>query len=256
MKPILHCKRYGAGDPLLILHGLFGCWDNWHLVARALAERFRVYVPDLRNHGHSFHSPRFDYEVMADDIQRLMDTLALEQAALLGHSMGGKLALRYAARSPQRVSKLVAVDITHRPSPPVHAEAVEALACLDLSSLKGLKDAEDRLRPAIPDHAVRLFLLKNLDRPPGGAYRWKVNLDAICRNLPLICGSVNIRRFSKPCLFIRGAGSDYIQESDWPEIRRLLPQARLVTIAASGHWPHVENQRDFLAAVSDFLIAP
>lgn len=256
MRAILHCKRYGVGESLLILHGLFGCWDNWHPVAKALSQRFRVYVPDLRNHGQSFHSPRFDYDVMADDVRRLMDALAIDRAALLGHSMGGKVALRFAASQPARVQRMIVVDITHKASRSTYGEAVEALAQLDLRSLGGLKEAGEKLRKAVPDPVVRLFLLKSLEHQPDGAFRWKVNLEAIRRNLPVIYGPVDIGVFPQPSLFIRGAGSNYIKDSDWPEIKNYFPQARLVTIAGSGHWPHVDNKAVFLSTVGDFLAAP
>jgi pimeloyl-ACP methyl ester carboxylesterase len=253
---ILHCKRYGSGEPVLILHGLFGCWDNWHPVAKALSQRFCVYVPDLRNHGQSFHSPRFDYEVMAGDVQRLLDALAVDRAALLGHSMGGKVALRFAALFPERVRRLGVVDITHKADRSLHNEAIEALAHLDLQSLRSLKDADAKLRRSVPDPAVRLFLLKNLEHSPDGSYRWKVNLSAIRRNLPLICGPVAIQPFALPCLFVRGDRSTYIRDSDWPEIKQYFPHAQLATIAGSGHWPHVENKPAFLATASVFLAAP
>lgn len=256
MKPILHCKRYGAGDPLLILHGLFGSWDNWHPVARALSRRFRVYVPDLRNHGDSFHSPQFDYDAMAGDIRNLLDALALDRAVLIGHSMGGKVALRFAALHPARVQRLVVVDMTHRGYPSTYEKAVEALAQLDLRCLGSLKEAEAKLRQAVPDPVVRLFLLKNLKHRPDGAYRWKVNLEAIRRNLPLICGPVVLSRFSRPCLFIRGGESNYILDSDWPEIKFYFPLAQLGVVPGSGHWPHVENRHTFLALLEEFLAAP
>jgi esterase len=256
MKAMLHCKRYGAGAPLLILHGLFGCWDNWHPVAKALSQRFCVYVPDLRNHGDSFHSPQFDYDAMAGDIQTLLDALALDRAVLLGHSMGGKVALRLAALHPERVQRLIVVDITHKGYRSTYGEAVEALAQLDLRLLGSLKDADAKLRQAVPDPAVRRFLLKNLAHRPGGAYRWRVNLEAIRRNLPLICGPVAVGVFSRPCLFIRGGGSNYIRDSDWPEIKFNFPQAQLVAIPGAGHWPHVDNREVFLATVEEFLAAP
>jgi pimeloyl-ACP methyl ester carboxylesterase len=253
MTPILHCKRYGFGEPLLILHGLFGCWDNWHPVAKVLSQRFCVFVPDLRNHGRSFHSPQFDYDVMAGDIRSLMDALALDRAVLLGHSMGGKVALRFAALHPEPVQRLIVVDITHKAVRSTYGEAVEALAQLDLRSLGSLKDAEAKLRQAVPDPVVRLFLLKNLEHRLDGAYRWKVNVDAIRRNLPLICGPVDIGEFTKPCLFIRGSQSNYIDGCAWSEIRSSFPQAQLVTIPGSGHWPHADNKAAFLAAVNGFL---
>jgi pimeloyl-ACP methyl ester carboxylesterase len=253
MKAQLHCKRYGAGEPLIILHGLFGCWDNWHPVAKNLSRRFCVHVPDLRNHGRSFHSERFDYDVMAEDIRRLMDALDLRRTSLLGHSMGGKVALRFAALFPERLERLVVVDITPRASRPVYSAAVEALWRLDVKSLTRLKDAEEKLRPAIPDPAVRLFLLKNLDPLPDGRYHWRVNLEAIRRGMAVIHGPVAVRPTTAPCLFVRGGQSEYIRDADWPEIKRVFPQAELATIPHAGHWVHVEDPPAFLRVVNEFL---
>lgn len=252
----LYYKRYGSGEPLIILHGLFGCWDNWHPVAKDLSRRFNVVVPDLRNHGRSFHSERFDYDAMADDIRRLMDDLDVRRASLLGHSMGGKVALRFAALFPERLERLIVADITHRASRPVYAEAVRALARLDVKSITRLKEAEERLRPAIPDPAVRLFLLKNLDHLEDGSYRWKVNLGAIRRTIDIICGPVAVRKTLAPCLFIRGGRSGYIRDADWPEIRRLFPQAELATIPHAGHWVHVDDPKAFLQVVNVFMARP
>lgn len=252
----LFYKRYGSGEPLIILHGLFGCWHNWHPVAQELARRFCVCVPDLRNHGQSFHSERFDYDVMADDIRRLMDDLGVRRASLLGHSIGGKVALRFAALFPELLERLIVVDIIHQATPPVYAEAIEALSRLDLKSISRLKDAEERLRPAIPDPAVRLFLLKNLDLLQNGSYRWKVNLDAIRLTLDTICGPVAVCRTLAPCLFIRGGRSDHIRDADWPEIRRVFPQAELATIPHAGHWVHVDDPRAFLRVVNEFMARP
>ncbi len=253
MKAQLHCKRYGAGLPLIILHGLFGGWDNWHPVAKDLARSLCVHVPDLRNHGRSFHSEQFDYDVMAEDVRRLMDDLAIRRASLLGHSMGGKVALRFAALFPERLERLIVVDITHRASPPVYTAAVEALWRLDLKSLARLKDADERLRPAIPEPAVRLFLLKNLDHLPDGSYRWKVNLQVIRRSLAVIHGPVAVRPTTAPSLFVRGGRSDYLRDADWPEIKQLFLRAELATLPHTGHWPHVENPTAFLRVVNEFM---
>lgn len=253
MKRLLHCKRYGSGEPLFILHGLFGCWDNWHPVAKALSRRFCVYVPDLRNHGQSFHSARFDYDVMADDVRQLMNALAVERASLLGHSMGGKVAMRFAAVAPERVERLIVVDIAPNASRLVYSKAIEALWKLDLRSFARLKDIDEWLRPDIPDPAVRLFLLKNLDRSPAGGFCWKVNLDAIRNNLDRICGNVAIRKTLVACLFIRGGRSDHIHDADWPNIRQIFPRAQLATIPDAGHWVHIDAKSAFLNTVEEFL---
>jgi pimeloyl-ACP methyl ester carboxylesterase len=253
MPPNLYYRTFGSGEPLIILHGLFGNWGNWYPVARNLSQRFGVHVPDLRNHGRSFRSGRFDYDAMADDIRRLMDRLGLARASLIGHSMGGKVGMRFAARYPQRVDRLIIVDITHKASRPMYADAIDALGSLDVGSLRRLKDAEQRLRPAIPDPAVRLFLLKNLDRTPGRGYHWKVNLEAIRRNYAGICGPVSVRKFLNPCLFIRGGRSDYVRDEDCPEINVIFPRAELVTLPQAGHWVHVDDQAGFLRAVKEFM---
>ncbi|MGE5255523.1 MAG: alpha/beta fold hydrolase [Hyphomicrobiales bacterium] len=249
----MHYRIFGSGEPLIILHGLFGCWDNWYPVAKDLSQRFGVCVPDLRNHGRSFHSARFDYDVMADDIRRLMDEIGLTRASLLGHSMGGKAAMRVAARFPRRIARLIIVDITYKACRPIYAEAIDALCRLDLGSLTRLKDAEQRLRPAIPDPTVRMFLLKNLEHTRDNGYRWKVNLDSIRRNQAEICGPVKVRRLLTPSLFVRGGKSEYIRDSDWPEIKTIFPRAELVTLAHAGHWAHADDKDGFLKTVKEFM---
>jgi pimeloyl-ACP methyl ester carboxylesterase len=249
----LYFKAYGAGPPVVVLHGLFGSGENWHPVASALAHDFRVFAVDQRNHGRSFHSERFDYEAMAEDIRSFIDRTILSPAAVIGHSMGGKVAMRLASEHPDRVDRLVVVDITHRSTGMRLVPAVEALLRLDLSRIQRLSEAEQGLRRDIPERQLRLFLLKNLDRNASGAYRWKVNMRSIHRNLSVICGPVEVRRFTKPCLFVRGAESDVIREADWPECRRHFPQAELVTLPGAGHWVHVEAKTRFLETVGDFL---
>jgi pimeloyl-ACP methyl ester carboxylesterase len=253
MTPLLDCKRYGSGEPIFILHGLFGCRDNWHPVAKALSRHLCVYVPDLRNHGRSFHSPRFDYNVMADDIRRLMNALAVERATLLGHSMGGKAAMRLTVLAPERINRLIVVDITPHASRPIFSEAVEALCKLNLRSFARLKDIDECLRPDIPDAAVRLFLLKNLKRSPAGGFCWKFNLHAIRNNLDRICGDITVRKTPVPCLFIRGGRSDHLQDADWPNIRRIFPRAQLATVQDAGHWVHIDAKSAFLNTVEEFL---
>lgn len=253
MQSNLHFKTFGSGEPIIILHGLLGGWNNWYPVAKELSQRFGVYVPDLRNHGQSFHSARCDYDAMADDIRRLMEGIGLRRATLLGHSMGGKVAMRFASTFPQRVSRLIIVDITHKACRPIYTEAIAGLDGLDLGSLSRLKDAEQRLRPAIPDPAVRLFLLKNLNHTPGHGYHWKVNLDAIRRNHAEICGPVSVREFPHPCLFIRGGKSDYVRDEDWAEVKIIFPRAEVVTFPHAGHWVHVDDKTGFLEAVKGFM---
>jgi pimeloyl-ACP methyl ester carboxylesterase len=251
-QPNLHYKAIGNGPPLVILHGLFGSWHNWAPVARELSDRFRVLLVDQRNHGDSFHAAPLDYGHLAGDVLRLLDALAIPRMVLLGHSMGGKAALWLADRHPERVEKMVIVDITHRAYPPVSRAAIEGLCDLNLQGLTRLQQAEERLRTAIPDPSVRLFLLKNLVRSPAGL-RWKIDLDAIRHGYDGLCGPLALRGGPTPALFVCGERSDYVRAEDWPEVQRLFPHAQRVVVPAAGHWVHVDQEARFLAAVRPFL---
>jgi pimeloyl-ACP methyl ester carboxylesterase len=250
----LNFRSYGNGPPLIILHGLFGSAEGWHPVAKALAERFAVHVPDPRNHGRSLHSERMDYAAMAEDTRVFMAGLGLDRTCLLGHSMGGKTAMQFASMFPEAVEKLVIVDIAPRGYPPVYAEAIEALGRLDLKTVSCLREADARLTPSIPDAALRRFLLKSLKHAGRGSYRWKVNLDAIRDSYLPLCAPLQLSPWPGPCLFIRGERSDYIRDSDWTSARSVFPQARLITIAEAGHWVHADAPIDFARAVSIFLL--
>ena len=252
----LDFRSYGAGPPLVILHGLFGSAEGWHPVARALSQRFAVYVPDLRNHGNSLRSERMDYAALAEDARTFIAGLGLGRACLLGHSLGGKTAMQLASLFPALVEKLVVVDIAPRGYPPLYAEAIEALARLDLQAIASLREAEARLAPSIPKPALRRFLLKSLKHAGGGAYRWKVNLGAIRRNYPLLCAPLQLHPWNGPCLFIRGGRSDYIRDSDWAPTRAVFPRARLATLPGSGHWVHADAPADFVRTVEGFLLEP
>jgi len=251
----LHARVYGSGAPLIILHGLFGSWENWPPVAKALSGCFTVHVVDQRNHGNSFHSSRCDYDAMAEDIRDFMGAHRLAQASLLGHSMGGKTAMRFAAMFPAQVERLIVVDIAPRGYPPSQADAIEALARLDLARVATLRAAEKHLQTAIPDAGLRRFLLKNLRPAGGGRYRWKVNIDAIRRAYPSLCGPVALNPWPGPCLFVRGGHSDYIRDSDWQDIRTVFPQALLCTLPAAGHWVHVDDPAGFARTVTRFMEA-
>jgi esterase len=252
----LHVRIYGSGAPLIILHGLFGSWENWHPVAKALAGRFTVHIVDQRNHGSSFHSPRCDYDAMAEDLRDFMAGQRLAKAALLGHSMGGKTAMRFAAMFPAAVDRLIVVDIAPRGYPPAQAGVIDALARLDLDRIATLRTADEHLQSAIPDPGERRFLLKNLKPAAEGRYRWKVNIAAIRRAYPSLCGPVALNLWPGPCLFVRGERSDYIRDRDWEDIRAIFPQARLVTLPAAGHWVHVDDPAGFVRTVAGFLETP
>ena len=249
----LYYRKTGAGDPVLILHGLFGSGDNWHRIARELSGRYEVFAVDLRNHGKSPHSSQFDYNVMSDDLIRFVRHHHLDGISLIGHSMGGKAAMQFAFSWPDSVRKLVVVDIAPKAYAASDRQVIDALASLDLSMVSRLKDADEMLQAAIGDDAVRLFLLKNLKREKDGTYRWQINVDAIRTGYKRLASEVTGTPFEKPCLFIRGEHSDYILDSDWPDILEYFPKAKLVTIPGAGHWVHTDAPEAFIQAVLTYF---
>jgi esterase len=253
----LHFREYGHGDPLIILHGLFGSHDNWHPVSRRLAERYHVFAVDQRNHGHSPHAPEMNYPVMAEDLAQFCLDHSMASARVLGHSMGGKTAMQFALAHPAQVAGLVVVDIAPRAYDMAHSQISGALLSLDLKTFQTRRQVEEALAPAIQELAVRRFLLKNLGHDPDGAFRWKLNLRDIFRNHDSLNAAVESDRpFEKPALFIRGGKSDYVREADLVEIRRLFPQAEFHTLAEAGHWVHADAPEAFVKALEIILARP
>lgn len=251
----LHFQDYGRGEPLVILHGLFGSLENWQSLSRRLGEHFHVLAVDQRNHGGSPHSAKMNYRVMAEDVMRLLQRQGLGSAHVLGHSMGGKTAMQLALLHPDKVAKLVVVDIAPRSYSPRHGQIFEGLLSLNLEAFHSRQEIEEALAPAIPEVAVRRFLLKSVARSPGGGFRWKLNLQDICKNYERLSEALpDDQAFGKPTLFIRGEQSDYIREQDLMLIRRLFPRAELKTIAGASHWVHADAPEAFLEAVLEFLV--
>ncbi len=261
-------KKYGHGKPLLILHGLYGMSDNWASIAKALAEKFTVYAIDARNHGNSPHEMKHDYRTMSQDLEEFMEGHGLTKANLLGHSMGGKTASRFAMEHPEKVKSLVVVDIspgayenTSAASPHVkmHRNILQSLRNLDLNRLESRKGADKLLAGKIKEKAVRQFLLKNLHRDKAGAYSWKLNLDTLARNLPNILDGITTTEAEKmggitafPVLFIKGEKSSYINDEQEKIIYQLFPEAKIQTILSAGHWVHAEQPGLFLEGLMGF----
>ena len=246
-------QRFGAGSPLIVLHGLLGSSDNWRTLSRAVfGAHFEVFTVDQRNHGRSPHSDVFDYRAMVEDLAVFMDTRGLAAARLLGHSMGGKTAMHFALTYPERVEALVVVDIAPKAYSPRHAPLLEALRALDLAGSRAEIDAA--LRPQIPSDGIRNFLLKNLQRDGQGGYGWKMNLDAIYRHYDRLNGVTEADgTFEGPTLFIRGGASDYVADEDREVIVSFFPEAEIVTIDGAGHWVHAEKPQEFAEVVLGFL---
>lgn len=250
----LNFQTFGTGFPLLILHGLFGSSDNWHTISRRLGREFQVFAVDLRNHGRSPHSVIMDYEVMAGDIAEFLQAHRLPQAHVLGHSLGGKVAMRFALRHPDQVARLIVADMAPRAYPPSHLPIFEALRSLDLASFHNRNEMDAALVSAIPEPSVRQFLLKNVTRTDTGAFGWKLNLPAIEANYPKLLQAIDDDApFPGPVLFIRGGQSDYIQDTDHASILRLFPQASFKTLPNAGHWIHAEAPEEFFQLVTGFF---
>lgn len=250
----LNYKTFGQGDPIVILHGLFGTLDNWQTIARKLAEDHTVYIVDQRNHGRSPHLDEINYELMAEDLRQFMEDHWIYHAHIMGHSMGGKTAMRFALDHPDMVDRLIIVDIAPRAYPPGHETIFEALLGLDLSHLESRSDAEEWLKPHVPDFAVRQFLLKNLTRDKEHGYQWKMNLPVIHQHYEDILGPIESDEpYEGPALFLKGTRSPYIREEDHALICQMFPHARIESIERAGHWLHSEQPEFFLRRVSVFL---
>lgn len=250
----LFCRTYGeTGSPVVILHGLLGSSDNWHPVAKRLGEHHRVFALDLRNHGHSFHHPDASLDAMADDVLAFVAAHDLAPVALLGHSMGGRIAMLAATRTPEAVSSLIVVDMALRAYSPRHLPILAAMQALPLAACRRRTDADAILVDAIPDPAERQLALKCLANGPTGLH-WRVNLPALLAAYP---GYVAPRQlpgtYPGPALFVAGGRSDYLTLADRPALRAAFPQARFVPVKDAGHWVHADAPELFIDLVADFL---
>lgn len=252
----LFYREFGEGPPVFILHGLFGSSDNWKTLARKFGEKFRVITVDQRNHGQSFHDKVLNYDVMVDDLKRLFDQLNIERASLIGHSMGGKTAMKFAIQNPDRVDKLIVVDIAPRYYPVHHDAIIDALCELDIEDFERREEADEILAESIENRAVRQFLLKNLTRNEEGQLTWRINLPVIRENLEKIGAEIGENQSTRiPALFIAGNQSHYIQKSDEKQIRERFPNSEIIYFKGVGHWIHAEAPKEFYHAVVNYLNA-
>jgi esterase len=249
-------RKYGSGQPLLILHGLFGQSDNWNTLAKRFGENgFEVYTIDLRNHGLSPHSEEWNYEVMADDIKEFIEEHNLQNPILLGHSMGGKVAMFFALKYPEVLEKLIVADMSPRKYAPHHDSVIEALNAVDFSKINTRKEAEAILGNYIEDYGTKQFLLKNIYWEDAGNNKmnWRFNLPVITKKYNEILAAVPEKTSAVKTLFIRGERSHYIADIDTPEIQKRFPNHTLETIPDSGHWVHAEKPNEFYEVVITFL---
>ncbi len=250
-----------AGSPaasatgLIILHGLLGASGNWRTLSRNVFSRhFRTIAVDLRNHGRSPHSDEMTYEAMAEDVVELMDRMEIERAHILGHSMGGKVAMTLALTRGRRVDRLIVADIAPKAYAADHAGILAALGAVDPATHADREGIDRALADHIPSAPVRQFLMKNLDRS-GDTYRWKMNLPAISAVYDHIRGALPAEgSFPRPVLFVAGGTSGYVDASDMPRIRAQFPEAQLHVLPGVGHWVHAEAPDAFSDAVLSFLL--
>jgi esterase len=251
---ILNSIEQGSGPPLVLLHGLFGTAKNLGAVARGLSPQARVLSPDLRNHGDSPHDPAMDYAIMAADVAETMDAAGIASARVVGHSMGGKVAMMLALTQPHRIEKLVVMDIAPVPYDHGYDGYIEAMKAIPLNNEVTRKAANEILAAPIPDADLRLFLLSNLAL--GENPHWRFGLDEIGgagRGFPIQDIGQGATPYSGPALFLCGGNSDYVQPSATPIIKTLFPSAEIQTIEGAAHWLHAEQPKPVIAALQAFL---
>ncbi|MCS6967998.1 MAG: alpha/beta fold hydrolase [Cytophagales bacterium] len=257
-KEILHFKEIGEAHrfrgTLLILHGLFGSLDNWQTVARTLAEIYHVVLADLRNHGRSFRAESMSYPEMAADVAHLIEYLQPLRTTVVGHSMGGKVAMQLAADFPNHLQKLVVIDIAPRAYPPHHQHILEGLNAIPLDKLQSRQQAEEILSHYVDLPSIRQFLLKNLYRTEDNRFTWRFHLPVITREIQQIGAPLTYSQpINIPALFVKGERSSYITDEDAVQIANIFPHSQLITIPNASHWVHAEQPTALIKALHTFV---
>ncbi len=252
---MIYSKVEGSGKPFLIIHGFLGMSDNWKtLSTQFAAEGFEMHLLDMRNHGRSFHSDVFNYEVMVQDVLEYVNDKNLDKFILLGHSMGGKVAMNFACDYPERVGKLLVADISPREYAPHHQDVMEALNAVDFSAVTSRKEIEDMMSKYIKDFGTLQFLMKNVHRVTSDSFGFRFNLEAFNNDESVIGEALSLdKKYSGKTLFLKGGRSKYIQESDYNDIQNHFPNSIIETVSNSGHWLHAENPNEFFIKVNDFI---
>jgi len=245
-------RQMGSGDPLIIIHGLFGSSDNWQTLGKQFAEDFSVYLVDQRNHGKSPHSDEFNYDLLAQDLNQFMEEQGIDQATFIGHSMGGKAVMRFAQLFPSKVRKVVVADMGVKSYSPHHHDVLRAFHAIDADTLSSRSEAEERIEAIIPEFGVRQFLLKNLYRKKEGGYGLRVNFRVMESEMDRVLEALPSEQAEVNALFIRGLKSNYVPDSDFGQIRTIFPKATFADLQA-GHWLHAEDPQGFYTIVKDFV---
>lgn len=254
---ILHCRRYGFNGPALIfLHGILGLSDNWIGIAQKFSDRFSVFIPDLRNHGLSPHSDEFGYNSMKDDVLQMIEQYDIKDPIIVGHSMGGKLAMIIALNNPEIVSKLIVVDI----SPALYKELdlgriLKIMRQFNFSAVNSRGQIADYFNTHIDDKGIVQLILKNVKINERRQFLWKPNIAALHDQLDEL---LSFPEFSMPyfnqTLFIKGENSDFINNENTSAIKSLFPKSIIQEIGNSGHWIHADNPNDLVKLIRSFII--
>ncbi|TVR88688.1 MAG: alpha/beta fold hydrolase [Saprospirales bacterium] len=254
MESKINYKVFGEGEPVIIMHGLLGMLDNWQTFAKKLGQSHMVYTLDLRNHGRSFHHGEMDYPIMAEDLRQFMEDHHMFRANILGHSMGGKVAMEFALQNPDMVNKLMVADISPAKYPGGHEHILDAMHTANLESAEDRDEILKHLMNAIEDEGIVLFLMKNLSRNKGGGFRWKANLEAISDNYQNILDEVNsFDYFDAPTLFIKGGQSKYLSDPYIDPVKDLFSRSQIREIPDAGHWVHADAPSETMRLVKEFL---
>lgn len=268
----LFFRHEGQGAPFVIVHGLYGSSDNWLTVGKKLGSRYKVYMIDLRNHGHSPNSQEHTYGAMATDLADFFKQHKIEKAIVMGHSMGGKVAMSFAADYPEHIEKLIVIDIAPKDyfllkdesQYHLHKNILQAMLSIDFSRMESRKEVENYMLQHIDSGPIVQFLLKNVHRKKEThQFGWRINVQVLFDNLDEIISGVNanwfddrLPIFNYPVLFIKGEHSKYILPEDYPTIRGIYPEAHIREIPGAGHWVHAEQPQLFMEVLEQFLGQP
>jgi esterase len=263
----LFFRKYGDGPPLVILHGLYGSSDNWVTIAKTLGERFTVYLPDQRNHGQSPHSEKHDYDSMRDDLFELVNDLSLKKIFLVGHSMGGKTAISFALKWPERLDGLLIADISPftyetngHSAHTQHYTILNAILSFDSGKISSRSEVDQKLKDKIPAEKERSLIMKNLLRTSDNKFAWKINASSLLANLNKIMEGIkrttdyNLQITGFPVVFLRGGNSDYIPDSDLKDILHVFPAAEIIDIPGAGHWIQVDKPDEVVKYIKRLLL--
>ena len=252
----LHSKILGEGNPFVILHGFLGMGDNWKSMARRIAELgYEVHLIDQRNHGRSPHDAIFNYDLLSEDLNAYCVKQKLASITLLGHSMGGKTAMKFAVQNPEQVKRLIIADIGPKFYAPHHQTILDGLRAIDFSEIASRNDADVVLSKYVVEKGIRQFLLKNLYWKEKGVLDFRMNLEVLSENVNEIGKALlHEERFRGATLFLKGENSEYIQEEDVPVIQSHFPSAIVNTISNASHWLHAEQPTLFFEEVKRFVL--